>query len=58
MSVLDPNGTPTDNGFDDAFDGGILLGAEGRVTIKPFGSAATLRCVVGPPAKRLPYWRV
>jgi hypothetical protein len=37
MSVLDPNGTPIDNNFDDAFDGGILLGAEGRVTIKPFG---------------------
>jgi hypothetical protein len=32
LSVLDPNGTPTENGFEDAFDGGILLGAEGRVT--------------------------
>jgi porin len=37
VSVLDPNGMPTENGFEDAFDGGILLGAEGRVTIKPFG---------------------
>jgi hypothetical protein len=36
VSVLDPNGTPTENGFKDAFDEGILLGAEGRVTIKPF----------------------
>ena len=34
--MLDPNGTPTENGFKDAFDEGILLGAEGRVTIKPF----------------------
>jgi porin len=37
VSVLDPNGTPTDNSFDDAFDGGILLGTEGCVTINPFG---------------------
>jgi hypothetical protein len=36
VSVLDPNETPTENGFKDAFDEGILLGAEGRVTIKPF----------------------
>jgi len=36
-SVMDPNGTPADNGFDNAFDGGVLVGGEGRVTIKPFG---------------------
>lgn len=35
--VLDPNGTPTDNGFDHAFDGGVLVSAQGRVTVKPFG---------------------
>lgn len=37
LSVLDPNGTPTDNSFDHAFDGGVTLGGEGRVTVKPFG---------------------
>jgi porin len=37
VSVLDPNGTPTDNSFDRAFDGGVTLGAEARVTVKPFG---------------------
>jgi len=35
--VLDPNGTPTDNGFDHAFDGGVLVSAQGRVTVRPFG---------------------
>jgi porin len=35
--VLDPNGTPTDNSFDHAFDGGVLVSAQGRVTVKPFG---------------------
>jgi porin len=35
--VLDPNGTPTDNSFDHAFDGGVVVSAQGRVTIKPFG---------------------
>ena len=36
-ALLDPNGTPTDNGFAHAFDGGVLVGAQGRVTVKPFG---------------------
>jgi hypothetical protein len=26
-----------DNSFDDAFDGGVLIGSEGPVTIRPFG---------------------
>ncbi len=37
VTVLDPNGTPTDNSFDHAFDGGVTLAAESRVTVKPFG---------------------
>jgi Carbohydrate-selective porin, OprB family len=37
VSGLDPNGTPSDNSFDDAFDGGVLIGSEGPVTIRPFG---------------------
>jgi porin len=37
VSVMDPNGTPADNGLDDLFDEGVLVGAEGRVTIRPFG---------------------
>jgi len=35
--VLDPNGTPTDNSLTDAFAGGALVSAQGRVTVKPFG---------------------
>ena len=35
--VLDPNGRPTDNSFDDVFQDGVVVGAEGRVTIMPFG---------------------
>lgn len=37
VSVLDPHGTPTDNSLDQAFDGGVTLGGEGRATVKPFG---------------------
>ncbi|MGH6689807.1 MAG: carbohydrate porin, partial [Gammaproteobacteria bacterium] len=36
-SVLDPSGTPTNNDLSEAFRDGVLVGAEGRVTIKPFG---------------------
>jgi len=35
--VLDPSGTPTSNDISEAFRDGVLVGAEGRVTIKPFG---------------------
>ena len=37
VSVVDPNGTPADNGLDDIFEDDVLVGAEGRVTIRPFG---------------------
>jgi porin len=37
LSVLDPRGTTANNDITEAFDDGILLNAEGRVTIKPFG---------------------
>src|SRR5215475_2194906 len=37
VSVIDPNGTARDNDLSDAFSDGVLVGAEGRVTIKPFG---------------------
>ncbi len=36
-SVLDANGKPDTTGFDDPFKGGVTVGAEGRVRIKPFG---------------------
>jgi porin len=36
-SVLDPSGTPTNNDISEAFRDGVAVGAEGRVTIKPFG---------------------
>lgn len=36
-SVIDPSGTPTNNDISEAFKDGVLVGAEGRVTIKPFG---------------------
>jgi len=39
VSVMDPHGTPTDNSFDHAFEGGVTLGGEGHVTVKPFGLA-------------------
>jgi len=37
VSVIDPSGTPTNNDITEAFKDGVLVGAEGRVTIKPFG---------------------
>jgi porin len=37
VSVLDPSGTPANNDISEAFQDGVLVGAEGRVTIKPFG---------------------
>jgi porin len=36
-AVLDPDGTPTNNDISEAFEDGVLVAAEGRVTIKPFG---------------------
>ena len=35
--AFDPNGTPGDNSFDNAFNGGVDVGSEFRATIKPFG---------------------
>ena len=35
--VIDPSGTPTNNDITEAFSDGVLVSAEGRVTIKPFG---------------------
>jgi len=37
VSVIDPDGTATNNDISEAFRNGVLLSAEGRVTIKPFG---------------------
>jgi porin len=37
VSALDPSGTATDNNLSDAFQDGVLVAAEGRVTIKPSG---------------------
>ena len=37
VSALDPSGTATNNDLSDAFQDGVLVAAEGRVTIKPFG---------------------
>jgi porin len=37
VSALDPSGTATNNDIGDAFNDGVLVAAEGRVTIKPFG---------------------
>src|SRR5262245_3331822 len=37
VSVIDPSGTARDNDLSDAFSDGVLVAAEGRVTIKPFG---------------------
>ena len=37
VSVADPSGTPASNNLGEAFDDGVLVGAEGRVTIRPFG---------------------
>ena len=36
-AALDPNGTATNNDISDAFQDGVLVVAEGRITIKPFG---------------------
>ena len=37
VGVVDPSGTPTNNDISEAFRDGVLVSAEGRVTIKPFG---------------------
>jgi porin len=37
VSVVDPSGTPASNNLGEAFEDGVLVGAEGRVTIRPFG---------------------
>jgi len=37
VSVLDPSGTPTNNDISEAFRDGVLVAAEGRIAIKPFG---------------------
>ena len=37
VSVIDPSGTATNNDISEAFKDGVLVGGEGRVTIKPFG---------------------
>lgn len=37
VAALDPSGTATNNDIGDAFQDGVLVTAEGRVTIKPFG---------------------
>jgi porin len=36
-AALDPDGTATNNDISEAFQDGVLVAAEGRVTIKPFG---------------------
>jgi porin len=36
-SLIDPSGTPTNNDISEAFRDGFAVGAEGRVTVKPFG---------------------
>ena len=35
--VVDPSGRPTNNDISEAFQDGVLVSAEGRFTIKPFG---------------------
>jgi porin len=37
VSVVDPSGTATNNDISETFKDGVMVGAEGRVTIKPFG---------------------
>lgn len=37
VGVVDPSGSPTNNDISEAFRDGVLVSAEGRVTIKPFG---------------------
>ena len=41
VSALDPSGTATNNDIGDAFQDGVLVAAEGRVTIKPLAWWAT-----------------
>jgi porin len=36
-AVLDPSGTPMNNDITEAFKDGVMVNAEGRVEIKPFG---------------------
>lgn len=36
-AALDPNGTATNNDIGEAFKDGVLVAAEGRITITPFG---------------------
>jgi porin len=36
-SLIDPSGTATNNDISEAFRDGFAVGAEGRVTVKPFG---------------------
>ena len=37
VSVIDPSGSPKNNDISEAFQDGVLLNGQGRVTIKPFG---------------------
>ena len=37
VSVIDPSGRPTNNDISEAFNDGVLLNGQGRVTVKPFG---------------------
>ena len=37
VAALDPSGTATNNDIGDAFQDGVLVTAEGRITLKPFG---------------------
>ena len=37
LSVLDPNGKPTESGFNNFFKDGVFLAGEGRIAVKPFG---------------------
>jgi len=37
VSVIDPSGTPGSNNLGKAFDDGVLVAPEARVTIRPFG---------------------
>ncbi len=37
VTAIDPSGKPTNNDISEAFDDGVLVAAQGRVTIKPFG---------------------
>src|SRR5262245_2839930 len=41
VGVVDPDRTAQNNDISEAFSKGVLVSAEGRVTIKPFGLSAT-----------------